>query len=50
MYWDGSGWAAPQAPVAIKKSSGGSKVALIVVGIFVVLFAIGKCGSSDDKT
>jgi Domain of unknown function (DUF4352) len=34
----------------MKKSSSGGKVALIVVGIFVVLFAIGKCGSSDDKT
>ena len=54
MYWDGYGWAAPQAPTATatatKKSSGGGKVALVVVGIFVVLFAIGKCGSSDDKT
>jgi hypothetical protein len=51
MYWDGHGWAAPpQAPVATKKSSSGGKVALVVVGIFVLLFAIGKCGSSDDKT
>ena len=52
MYWDGYGWAAPQAPTATatKKSSGGGKVALVVVGIFVVLFAIGKCGSSDSKT
>ena len=50
MYWDGSGWAAPQAPVATKKNSSGGKVILIVAGIFVLLFAIGKCGSSDDKT
>ncbi|MEN3320257.1 MAG: hypothetical protein V7643_3659 [Mycobacterium sp.] len=51
MYWDGHGWAAPlQAPVATKKSSSGGKVALVVVGIFVVLFAIGKCGSGDTKT
>lgn len=50
MYWDGQGWAAPQAPVATKKPSSGGKVALIVAGIFVLLFAIGKCGSSDDKS
>jgi hypothetical protein len=50
MYWDGFGWAVPQAPVATKKNSSGGKVVLIVVGIFVLLFAIGKCGSSDDKT
>ena len=50
MYWDGHGWAAPQAPVATKNSSNGGKVALVVVGVFVVLFAIGKCGSGDDKT
>jgi hypothetical protein len=25
-------------------------VALVVVGIFIVLFALGKCGSSDNKT
>jgi hypothetical protein len=52
MYWDGYGWAAPQAPTATatKKSSNGGKVALIVIGTFVLLFAIGKCGSSDDKT
>ncbi len=50
MYWDGRGWAAPQAPVATKKSSSGGKVALIVAGIVVLIFAIGKCGSSDDKT
>jgi hypothetical protein len=50
MYWDGHGWAAPQAPVATKKGSNGGKVALIVVGIFVLLFAIGKCGGSDDNT
>jgi hypothetical protein len=52
MYWDGYGWAAPQAPTATatKKSSNGGKVALIVIGISVLLFAIGKCGSSDDKT
>ncbi len=52
MYWDGYGWSAPQAATATatKKSSNGGKVALIVVGIFVVLFAVGKCGSSDDKT
>jgi hypothetical protein len=31
-----------------KKSNGG-KVVLVVVGIIIVLFAIGKCGSSDDK-
>jgi hypothetical protein len=51
MYWDGHGWAAPQAPTATatKKSFNG-KVALIVIGIFVLLFAVGKCGSSDDKT
>ena len=51
MYWDGHGWAAPQAPTATatKKSSSGGKVALVVVGIFVVLFAVGKCGSSDDN-
>jgi hypothetical protein len=36
MYWDGYGWAAPQAPTATKtkKSSSGGKVALVVVGIF----------------
>jgi hypothetical protein len=50
MYWDGHGWAAPPVALATKKTSGGGKVVLIVVGIFVVLFAIGKCGSSDDKT
>jgi hypothetical protein len=51
MYWDGQGWVAPQGPVATapKKSNGG-KVVLIAVGIIVVLFAIGKCGSSDDKS
>lgn len=35
---------------APKKKSSGGKVALIVVGIFVVLFAMGKCGSSDEKS
>jgi hypothetical protein len=54
MYWDGYGWAAPQAPTATatatKKKSFNGKVALIVIGIFVLLFAVGKCGSSDDKT
>jgi hypothetical protein len=55
MYWDGHGWAAPQAPTATAtatatKNSFNGKVALIVIGIFVLLFAVGKCGSSDDKT
>jgi hypothetical protein len=55
MYWDGRGWAAPQGPpaataTATKKSSNGGKVALVVVGIVVVLFAIGKCGSNDNKS
>ena len=50
MYWDGQGWATPQAPTTTKKSSNGGKVALVVVGIFVVLFAIGKCGNSDNKS
>src|SRR5689334_8321958 len=49
MYWDGQGWAAPQAPVPTKKAGGG-KVALIVVAIAVILFGIGKCGSSDSNT
>jgi hypothetical protein len=50
MYWDGYGWAAPQAPVVTKKSSNGGKVALGVVVIFVLLFVIGKCEGGDDKT
>lgn len=50
LYWDGRGWAMPQAPIPPKKKSGGGKVVLIIVAVLVVLFAIGKCGASDDKT
>jgi hypothetical protein len=51
MYWDGLGWAAPQAPPPLppKKSSAG-KVAGIVVAIIVVLFGIGKCGSHSSTS
>ena len=49
MYWDGTAWAAPQAPVATKGKSSG-RTALIVVGVIVVLFAIGKCGGGDDSS
>lgn len=50
LYWDGGAWAAPQAPVAVKKKSSG-RTALIVVGVIVVLLAIGKCGAGggDDR-
>jgi Domain of unknown function (DUF4352) len=49
MYWDGQGWAAPQATTTTKRANGG-KVALIVVAIVIALFAMGKCGSSDTKS
>lgn len=53
MYWDGRGWATPQAATpatttTTKKNSNGGKVAGVVVAVVVVLFAIGKCGSNDD--
>lgn len=49
MYWDGSAWAAPQAATATKQKSSG-KTALVVVGVIAILFAMGKCGSSDDDS
>lgn len=48
MYWDGQGWATPQAPVAEKKSKGGKVFA--VVAVVALLFAIGKCGSGDNDS
>lgn len=51
MYWDGHGWAAPQAPTATKKRSSGGKVALTVAVVLVLLYAMSKCGGgSDDAT
>lgn len=50
MYWDGQGWAAPQAPVATKRSSSGGKTVLTIVAIILLLFLIGKCGSSDNNS
>lgn len=54
-YFDGTNWgpAAPPAPTLTapqpKKSGSGGKVIAAVVGIFLLLFLIGKCeGSSDD--
>lgn len=50
MYWDGRGWAGPQAPATTTKKSNNGRIALIVAAILVVLFAIGKCGSDDSDS
>jgi len=50
MYWDGRGWAAPQAPVTATKKSNNGRTALIVIAILVVLFVIGRCGSDNDDS
>ncbi|MGV0853060.1 DUF4352 domain-containing protein [Mycolicibacterium phlei] len=50
MYWDGQGWAAPQAPAAVKKSSGKGTAWVVVAVVLLILFGIGKCGGSDDDT
>ncbi len=50
MYWDGYGWAGPQGPVATAPKKNGNKVALVIVGIIVVIFAMSRCGSGEDKS
>lgn len=50
MYWDGKGWTAPQPPTTPQKKSNAGRNVLAFVAIVVVLFAIGKCGSGDNKT
>ncbi len=40
----------PQAPIPPKKNSNGGKVVLTIIGVLIVLFAIGKCGASGEKT
>lgn len=50
MYWDGRGWTTPQPLAAPQKKSNAGRNVLAFVGIVVVLFAIGKCGSGDNET
>jgi len=50
MYWDGQGWAAPQAPTAVKKGSGKGAAWVMVAVVLLVLFGVGKCGSGDESS
>jgi len=50
MYWDGQGWAAPQAPTAVKKGPGKGAAWVAVAVVLLILLGIGKCGSSDESS
>lgn len=50
MYWDGQGWAAPQAPTAVKKGPAKGAAWVAVAVVLLILLGIGKCGSSDESS
>ncbi|WP_396904810.1 DUF4352 domain-containing protein [Mycolicibacterium phlei] len=50
MYWDGQGWAAPQAPTAVKKGPGKGAAWVAVAVVLLILLGIGKCGSRDESS